>query len=74
MPFTATDPKLSRIEAVNVLPRGAGAGGPAGLEQQAEHESQWAAIGPAASKIGCSGETLRKWVRQSERDVASARR
>ena len=22
-----------------------------------------------ASKIGCSGETLRKWVRQGERDV-----
>jgi transposase len=38
------------------------------LEQQAEHESQWAAIGSIASKIGCSPETLRKWVRQAETD------
>ena len=33
-----------------------------------EHESQWAAIGSVSSKIGCSAETLRKWVRQAERD------
>jgi transposase-like protein len=38
------------------------------VEHQAEHESQWAAIGSIAAKIGCSAETLRKWVRQSERD------
>ena len=38
------------------------------VEHQAEHESQWAAIGSIASKIGCSAETLRKWVRQAERD------
>ena len=38
------------------------------FEQQAEHESQWAAIGAIASKIGCTAETLRKWVRQAERD------
>ena len=37
------------------------------LEHQAEHESQWAAIGSIAAKIGCSAETLRKWVRQAER-------
>ena len=30
--------------------------------------SQWATIGSIASKIGCTGETLRKWVRQAERD------
>ncbi len=30
--------------------------------------SQWAAIESIASKIGCTGETLRKWVRQGERD------
>ena len=34
-----------------------------------EHESQWAAIGSVASKIGCTAETLRKWVRQAERDT-----
>ncbi len=28
------------------------------------HESQWAAIPSVAAKIGCSGETLRKWVRR----------
>jgi transposase-like protein len=39
------------------------------LEQEREHESQWAAIRSIASKIGCSSEALRNWVRQSERDA-----
>jgi transposase len=39
------------------------------VEHQAEHESQWAAIGSIAGKIGCSAETLRKWLRQVERDA-----
>jgi hypothetical protein len=30
-----------------------------------EHASQWAAIHSIAEKIGCSGETLRRWVRQA---------
>ena len=34
-----------------------------------QYPSQWAAIESIASKIGCTGETLRKWVRQGERDV-----
>ena len=38
------------------------------FEHQGEHDSQWAAIGSMASKIGCTAETLRKWVRQAERD------
>jgi transposase len=38
------------------------------VEHQAEHASEWAAIGSIASKIGCSAETLRKWMRQAERD------
>jgi transposase len=38
------------------------------LEHQDEHNSQWAAIGSIAAKIGCTAETLRKWVRQAERD------
>jgi transposase len=37
-------------------------------EHAAEHPSQWAAIESIASKVGCTGETLRKWVRQAERD------
>ncbi len=36
------------------------------LEHQGEHASQWAAIGSIAGKIGCTAETLRKWVRQAE--------
>ena len=38
------------------------------LEHGNDHPSQWAAISSIASKIGCTGETLRKWVRQAERD------
>jgi len=38
-------------------------------EHGAEHPSQWAAIASIASKLGCTGETLRKWVRQAERDA-----
>jgi transposase-like protein len=38
------------------------------LEHQGEHGSQWAAIGSIAAKIGCTSETLRKWVRQAERN------
>jgi transposase len=39
------------------------------LEHAGEHASQWEAIQSIAQKIGCSGETLRKWVRQAERDA-----
>src|SRR5689334_11155613 len=39
------------------------------VEHEAAHESQWAAIGSIAEKIGCSAETLRQWVRQAERDA-----
>jgi len=38
------------------------------LEHQNEHDSQWAAICSIATKIGCSPETLRSWVRRAERD------
>ena len=39
------------------------------LEHQGEHAWQWTAIGSIAAKIGCSGETLRKWLRQHEREA-----
>ena len=39
------------------------------FEHRSEHESQWAAIESIASKIGCTAETLRGWVRQTERDT-----
>ena len=38
------------------------------LDGAEEHGSQWAAIGSIAAKIGCTAETLRRWVRQAERD------
>jgi transposase-like protein len=37
-------------------------------EHESDHASQWAAICSIAEKIGCTAETLRKWVRQAERD------
>jgi transposase-like protein len=39
------------------------------FEQQGEHGSQWAAIQSVAGKLGCTAETLRRWVRQAERDT-----
>jgi len=38
------------------------------FEQAGAHESQWAAICSIASKMGCTADTLRRWVRQAERD------
>jgi len=39
------------------------------LDRQADHPSQWAAICSIAAKIGCTAETLRKWMRREERDA-----
>ena len=33
-----------------------------------EHTSRWAAIQSVASKIGCTPETLRRWIKQQEID------
>jgi transposase len=38
------------------------------FEHGAEYGSQWGAMASIAGKIGCTTETLRKWVRQSEVD------
>ena len=38
------------------------------VDHEAEHPSRWAAILSIAGKIGCTGETLRSWVRRAERD------
>ena len=39
------------------------------LDQQGEYDSQWAAMSSIAAKVGCTAETLRKWVRQAEKDL-----
>ena len=39
------------------------------FEAKEQHESPWAAIVSIAGKIGCSAETLRRWVRRHERDT-----
>jgi len=38
-------------------------------DTEREYSSQWAAIVSIAGKVGCTAETLRKWVRQAERDT-----
>ncbi len=37
-------------------------------EQEASHSSRWAAMQSIAQKIGCTAETLRKWVERAEID------
>ena len=39
------------------------------LEHRDQYASQWEAIRSVAGKIGCTAETLRKWVRQHEVDA-----
>jgi transposase len=38
------------------------------FEHQHEYESQRAALNLIASKIGCTAETLRSWVKQAQQD------
>ena len=38
------------------------------FDHAGEHASQWETIASIATKIGCTAETLRKWVRRAERD------
>ena len=37
------------------------------LESQGTHSSEWAAMQAIAGKLGCTAETLRQWVRQSDK-------
>lgn len=39
------------------------------FDHEGEYGSQWAAIRSIASKVGCSSETLRNWVRRAETDA-----
>lgn len=38
-------------------------------EQASQHRSQWAAICAIAPKLGCTNESLRRWVREAEREA-----
>ena len=38
------------------------------FEHGAEYGSEWSAMTSIPSKIGCTAETLRKWVRRAEQD------
>jgi transposase len=38
------------------------------METEGNHDSEWAAICSVASKIGCTPETLRTWLRRVQRD------
>lgn len=41
------------------------------LEHEGDHASRWAAIASIAAKIGCTGETLRLWLKRAEQDSGS---
>lgn len=38
------------------------------FEHRSEYDSEWSVMTSIASKIGCTAETLRKWVRRAEQD------
>ena len=38
------------------------------LDSRDNHSSEWKAICSIATKVGCTPDTLRNWVRQAERD------
>jgi transposase len=40
-------------------------------EARADHETEWTAITSVAAKLGISGETVRKWLRQSQIDTGT---
>ena len=38
-------------------------------EHREAHASEWAVLQSVAPKLGCTAETLRKWVRQAQREA-----
>lgn len=43
------------------------------LDHEAQHAWRWTTIVSIAAKIGCTGQTLNEWVKQSERDTSRSR-
>ena len=43
------------------------------FDHTAEHPSQWATIRSVGEKLGIDTESLRRWVRQAERDAGQRR-
>jgi transposase-like protein len=56
-------------DQANIPPKYASAVWRLVFDHTTEHGSQWAAIAAIAAKAGCTTETLRRWVRQAERDA-----
>lgn len=44
-----------------------------GAEHHGQHGSQWSGIVSIAARIGCTAGTLRRWVRQHDRDNLAVR-
>lgn len=42
------------------------------VEHRDDYDSEWAAITAVASRLGMTGETLRKWIRQAAIDTGEA--
>jgi transposase-like protein len=42
-------------------------------EHQGEYGSEWAAIQSISAKIGCTSETLRRWLREAQKAVGDAK-
>ena len=43
------------------------------IDHRSDYPSEWAAITTVAARLGMSGETLRKWVRQNRVDAGQER-
>ena len=39
------------------------------LDHKSEYDSEWSAMNAIAVKLGCTAETLRQWVRQTEKEL-----
>jgi transposase len=42
------------------------------VDHRGDYDSEWAAITAVAARLGMTGETLRKWIRQAEVDRGGA--